>query len=85
VNRALLVQSDSTVKVAGGTEQIHAGLAVVTFVRVVDFGLREEEDLCSQSVPFDLPPISFKERLLAGRIAVEGEKAVNLDACRRAL
>ena len=85
MNRTLLVQSDSAVKVTGGTEQIHAGLAIVTFVRVVDFCLREEEDLCSQSVPFDLPPISFKERLLAGRSAVEGEKTVDLDACRCAL
>lgn len=85
MNRTLLVQSDSAVKVTSGTEQIHAGLAIVTFVRIVNFGLREEEDLSSQSVPFDLPPISFKERLLAGRVAVEGEKAVNLDACRRAL
>jgi hypothetical protein len=62
----LLVQCDSTVKVPGSAEEVHASLPVVTFVRVIDFSLRQDQNLRSERIPLDLSTISLKEGLLAG-------------------
>ena len=69
---AFLVQRNSAIKVASSAEQVHPSFSIVTLVRIVDFGLGEEEDLSAKGVPFDLGTISFKERLLAGGWAAEG-------------
>jgi hypothetical protein len=65
VNRTFLVKRDSTVKVAGCTEEIQASLSVVALIRSVDIRLREDQNLRAKGVPFDLRTISFEERLLA--------------------
>ena len=51
----LLVQSHTTVEIAGGAEQIQAAsFAVVALVCLVNICLCEDEDLCANSVPLDL-------------------------------
>lgn len=45
MDRTLLVQRDTTVKVTGGTQKIQVRFAVVALVRVVDLGLSENEHL----------------------------------------
>jgi hypothetical protein len=61
VNGTLLVECDPTVKVASSTEEVHASLPIVTFVRVIDFSLGEHQDLGSECVPLDLGTVSLVE------------------------
>jgi hypothetical protein len=67
MDRTLLVQCYSAVKVASSAEEIHAGLPVVAFVGVVDFSLCKDQNLSSERVPLDLSTIGLEERFLAGR------------------
>lgn len=47
--------------------------------------MSEDEDLCSEGVPFDLASIGFEERLLTRRCTGEGQQPVYLDARRLTL
>jgi hypothetical protein len=85
VNGTLFVQGHATVKIACSTEQIQTRLAVVALVGVVDLRLRQEENLRSKCVPFDLRPISLVERFDTRGRAIKSPKAVYLDASRPAL
>lgn len=56
------------IEVAGSTEEIEStGLAIITLSRIVDFRLSKHQDLCTESVPLDLCPVCFEERLLTCR------------------
>jgi hypothetical protein len=61
VDGTLLVQRDPTVKVASSAEEVHAGLPIVTFVRVIDFSLGEDQDLSSERVPLHLGTVGLVE------------------------
>jgi hypothetical protein len=80
VDGSLLVEGHTTVEVTGGTEQVQTSLSVVTLIRVVDFGLRQYEDLSAQGVPLDLSAVCLEESLLARGGRVESRQTVNLDA-----
>jgi hypothetical protein len=40
MNGTLLIERDTAIKIACGTQEIHTRFAVVAFVRIVDLGLR---------------------------------------------
>ena len=82
---SLLVEGHTTVKVTSGAEQVQTSLAVVTLIRVVDFGLGQDKDLSAEGVPLDLGAVCFEESLLARGGRIEGRQTVNLDASRSTL
>ena len=67
VDRALLVERDAAVEVAGGAEEIQHRLAVVALVRLVDVRVRKQQDLRAKVVPLDLAAIRLEEVLLTRR------------------
>ena len=80
-----LVQCYSTVKVASSAEEIHAGLPIITFVGVVDFSLRKDQDLSSERIPLDLRTIGLEERFLASRGCRECQEPVYPNTSRSTL
>lgn len=85
MDRALLVQGDSAVKVACCGKQVHSSLSVVTLVRVVYLCLGEQQHLSPKSIPFDLRSIGLEKGLLASRRTSERGKVENLDTGRGTL
>jgi len=68
MDATFLVEGYTKVKVAGSTKEVEsAGLAIIALSGIVDFGLSKHQDLCAESIPFDLCPVCFEERLLTRR------------------
>ena len=67
MDRALLVERDAALEVAGGAEEIQHRLAVVALVRLVDVRVRKQQDLRAEIVPLDLAAVCLEEVLLARR------------------
>lgn len=79
MDRAFLVKSNPAIEIPCGTEQVQHGLAVVAFVRVINFRLGKEEHLRAEGVPLDLRSIGLEEGLLASGWRIKGQKAVYFD------
>ena len=85
VDRTLLVQSNAAVKVTSGAQEVKTGFSVVALVRIVNFGLCEDEDLRAEHVPLHLRAVGLEERLGARRSSAQCREVEDLDAGRSTL
>jgi len=51
---ALLIKSGAAVKVARCAKQVKFRLPIITFIRAIDVGLREDENLYAKTIPLYL-------------------------------
>lgn len=64
MDRTLLIQSNTAIKVAGRREHIKTCLSIVTLIGFIDISVSKQQDLRPGRIPLDLNPVGFEEVLL---------------------